>query len=147
MQEEGNLLSVGMATTFHGTFEEEFQCKPTEAPPFRGNDGEPHGLSDGEAYVARERDVVIAMRNRLQTPPAGKFSKADLTWAPHVNVGRGVQKQVKVAVISWDRLNDFIEGEQTDPQFPTTFTREVMKKQAPATLSHPRGNSSTLQVR
>jgi hypothetical protein len=45
----------------------------------------------------------------------------------------------EIAVIAWDRFNDFIDGEQNNLDFPCKFTKtkDHVRSFAPNTLKHP----------
>ena len=50
----------------------------------------------------------MALRERVQNPPPSEFSLEDLVWTNHVTNGKGL----RLVVILWDRLDDFISSEQ-----------------------------------
>jgi hypothetical protein len=61
----------------------------------------------------------------LQNPGPGPFDREDLKWTKHVHSGRGgVSKPVHTATIRWDRLEDFVEGEETMRDFLCTLNRK-----------------------
>ncbi len=43
-------------------------------------------------------------------------------WSPHFTSGHGLYRVAKIIVIPWNRLEDFVEGEQNNPDFPCKFT-------------------------
>ena len=81
------------------------------------------------------RDVTLEkLRARLQIPPPGPFDRTDISWEEKINQGRGKSRSTCTAIIPWDRLEDFVDGEQSMRDFPCTFN-EVHK------LGHKEGNA------
>jgi hypothetical protein len=78
-------------------------------------------------YLSQHGHVLLEMRNRLQYPPAGVFTYKDLTWLRAEEADAGddcfsidlerIPKTPKkkaskqVALIPWERVQDFREGE------------------------------------
>ena len=60
----------------------------------------------------------MALRESLQDPPPGEFRMEDLVWTDHVTNGKGRHKASRLAVILWDRLKDFISGEEHHASLP-----------------------------
>ena len=103
--------------------------------------------TDPVAFQAKQADLIKELRSRVQKPPLGEFSMQDLVWTDQVTNGKGKYKTSKVAVIFWDRLDDFIQGEQHHPLYPCKFTKETIRVNGPNTLRKPRANSPALLVR
>jgi hypothetical protein len=77
--------------------------------------------------ASRVRDITLEkLRARLQVPPDGPFDRTDITWEGRTNQGRGRCRDTSRAIIHWDRLGDFVAGEQSMRDFPCTFN-EVPK--------------------
>jgi hypothetical protein len=53
----------------------------------------------------------------MQSPPPEPFQKDHITWLLHVTSRHNFYKQIEIAVIPWDRLEDFVQGEQNNPEF------------------------------
>ena len=71
---------------------------------------------------ARIRDTTLEiLRSRLQVPPEGPFDRTDIIWEGRTNQGRGRCRDTSRAIIPWDRLGDFVVGEQSMRDFPCTF--------------------------
>jgi hypothetical protein len=68
--------------------------------------------SDPAAFQAKQANLIKELRSRVQTPPLGEFCMQDLLWTDLVTNGKGKYRISKVAMILWDRLADFIQGEQ-----------------------------------
>ena len=68
-------------------------------------------------------------------------------WTNHVTIGSGLHKGSKLDVILWERLDDFIFGEQHHPLYPCRFDDEVIRQNLPNSLRSPRAQSATLVVR
>lgn len=98
-------------------------------------------------FRAMQADLIISLRERVQNPPPGAFSMNDLVWTNHITQGQGKQKTSKLAVILWDRLEDFIKGEEEHPQFPCNFTKEIVRVNLPNSLRTPRAHSPALVIR
>ena len=72
--------------------------------------------------ASRVRDITLEkLRARLQVPPEGPFDRTDITWEGRTNQGRGRCRDTLRAIIPWDRLGDFVAGEQSMRDFPCTF--------------------------
>lgn len=98
-------------------------------------------------FRAMQADLIISLRERVQNPPPGAFAMDDLVWTNHVTQGQGIQKNSKLAVILWDRLQDFIQGEQQHPHFPCNFTKEIIRVNLPHSLRTPRAHSPAIVLR
>ena len=99
------------------------------------------------ADQAKQHDLIMEMRERVQNPPRGKFCFQNLAWTNHVTHGKGKYKTSMLAVIFWDRLHDFIQGEQHHPLYPCKFTKEIIRVTATNSLRSPRANSASMVVR
>ena len=67
-------------------------------------------------------DVTLEkLRARLQIPPDGPFDRTDIAWKGRTNNGCGRLRETFRAIIPWDGLGDFVEGEQSMRDFPCTF--------------------------
>ena len=98
-------------------------------------------------FRATQADLIFSLRERVQNPPPGAFAMDDLVWTNHVTQGQGTHKNSKLAVILWDRLQDFIQGEQQHPQFPCNFTKEIIRVNLPHSLRTPRAHSPAIVLR
>lgn len=98
-------------------------------------------------FRATQADRIISLRERVQNPPPGPFAMDDLVWTNHVSQGQGIQKTSKLAVILWDRLEDFIKGEQQHPHFPCTFNKNIVRVNLPHSLRAPRAHSPAIVLR
>jgi hypothetical protein len=59
------------------------------------------------------------VQSRLQHPPPGPFDREDLKWEKSThNGGEGLVKEVLMAIILWERLEDFVDGEESMHNFP-----------------------------
>ena len=103
--------------------------------------------SDPAGFEAKQANLIKELRSRVQTPPLGEFCKQDLLWTDLVTNGKGKYRTSKVAKIFWDRLADFIQGEQHDPLYPCKFTKETLRVNGPNSLRKPRANNPALLVR
>lgn len=92
-------------------------------------------------YLMRHGHKVIRIRDSLQIPPDGLFTWKDLTWnveadsetksgregdPPVLQDQHPGKKQMKlIAYIPWDRVTDFVNGEQSARKdVETTFVRD-----------------------
>jgi hypothetical protein len=84
----------------------------------------------------------------MQSPLLRPFEKDHITWLLHVTFRHGLYKHIEIAVIPWDQLEDFVQGEQKNPKFPCKFTRTKEHKlcNPSNTLTHPRTNSMSLVI-
>ena len=85
--------------------------------------------------------LIKRLQESTQYPPTGPFAFEDLQWTQQVLSGNGRYNTIKYAVIPWERLQDFIVGEQNNDLFPSKFTKEIIKTNPPNSLSNPRANS------
>ena len=104
-------------------------------------------LTDSTAFRAQQVNIILALRERVQNPPIGEFRMEDLVWTDHVTTGNGLHKNSKLAVILWERLDDFISGEEHHPLYPCKFNVEVIRRNLPNSLRSPRAHSAALAVR
>ncbi len=86
------------------------------------------------------------MKSIVQDHVFRPFLKNDFMWLPHLTNGHGLYKEVKIGVVPWNRLKDFVEGEQNNPNFPCKFTRikDHIRSSTPSMLTHPKANYATL---
>jgi hypothetical protein len=89
----------------------------------------------------------MALRDRVQNPPPASYCIEDLVWTDHVTYGKGKYKSSKLAIILWKILDDFIEGEQTNPRFSCKYTKKTMRVNLPNSLRPPRAHSLALLLR
>jgi hypothetical protein len=76
----------------------------------------------------RRLALLQKLQAQVQLLVPGPFDKEDIMWVKKTNwSGRG-KKEVLHAVILWNRLEDFVEGESTYCDFPCAFLRK--KKRA-----------------
>ena len=68
-----------------------------------------------------KKNTLEKLRARLQIPLEGHFDRTDIAWEGRTNQGRGRFRETFRAIIPWDRLGDFVEGEQSMRDFPCTF--------------------------
>lgn len=107
------------------------------------------GLAQTDPIVFEEKkaSLIMALRDRVQNPSLGSFCMKDLIWTDHVTCGKGKYKSSKLAIILWDRLDNFIKGEQNHPHFPCKYTKETMRVNLPNSLRSPSANSAALLLR
>jgi hypothetical protein len=67
------------------------------------------------------------LRQEVQFPPTDPFDKEDINWVEKTNHYGSVKKEVLQAIIPWNKLEHFVEGESTCRDFPWTF---LQKKKA-----------------
>jgi hypothetical protein len=82
----------------------------------------------------------------LQTPNTGTFMHTDLTWESHGRMkGRRsdprVFDTVLVAYIPWDRVEDFVKGEEARSDAPCKFVCQGSPTNVKGKLMFPRWNS------
>jgi hypothetical protein len=59
-------------------------------------------LQDEPFVASKERDLIEALKEIVQSPPLGPFEKDHITWLPHVTFGHSLYKQVEIVVIPRD---------------------------------------------
>ena len=95
----------------------------------------------------REQILLEEMRGVLQNPPPGPFKKEDILWRPILSQGCGHRRLNDVAVIPWERLQDFVDGENNNPEFPCRFTKEMLKKNPLGSVKLVRPNTCSVQIK
>ena len=90
--------------------------------------------TDPPAFRVQQVDILMALRESIQNPPLGEFRMEDLLWTDHITQGKGRHKGSRMAFIPWDRLADFISGEQNHPLYPCRFNAEVIRRNLPKLL-------------
>ena len=103
--------------------------------------------TDPPTFCLQQVDILMAFRDSVQNPPLGEFKMEDLVWTDHVTHGKGKHKPSKMAFILWDRLKDFISGEQNHTLYPCKFNPEVIRRNLPNSLRSPRACSPALVIR
>ena len=78
--------------------------------------------------------------------PIDEFQMEDLVWTDHVTFGSGLHRGSKLVVVLWERLDDFISGEQHRPLYPYGFNVKVIRRNLPNSLRSPRAHSAALLV-
>ena len=79
--------------------------------------------TDPPAFWIQQVDTLMGLRESIQTPPPGEFRMEDLVWTNHVTTGKGRHKGSKMTFILWDRLEDFISGEQNNTLYSMQIQR------------------------
>jgi hypothetical protein len=85
--------------------------------------GIPEIIEDTPFISSRKRDLLQALKATVQEPPPGPFQKFDILWLPYVTSVHGLYNNAEISVIPWDWLDDFIEGEQNNLDFPCKFMK------------------------
>jgi hypothetical protein len=52
-----------------------------------------------------------------------------------------------VVVIPWERLQDFVDGENNNPEFPCRFTKEALKRNPLGSVKLVRPNTYSVQIK
>ena len=71
------------------------------------------------------------------------FFKKDILWRPILSHHR----LNDVAVIPWERLQDFVDGENNNPEFPRRFTKETLKRNPLGSVKLVRPNTCSVQIK
>jgi hypothetical protein len=103
--------------------------------------------TDSPTFRVQQVDILMALRESIQTPPPSEFRMEDLVWTDHVTHEKGRHKGSRMALILWDRLEDFISSEQNQPLYPCKFNVEVIRRNLPNSLRSPRTYGPALVVR
>jgi hypothetical protein len=104
-------------------------------------------LADPTTFRAQQVKIILALRERVHKPPIGEFRMEDLVWTNHVTTGNSLHRGSKLAVILWERLDDFISGEEHHPLYPCRFNAQVIRRNLPNSLRSPRAHSAALVER
>lgn len=57
-------------------------------------------------------ELLQTLKDTLQTPEPGLIWYSNLDWLPHRTTRKGSNIDSHIAVILWDGLEDFVQGEQ-----------------------------------
>ncbi len=106
-------------------------------------------LQDEPFVALKERDLIETLKETMQSPPPKPFQKDHITWLPHVAFKHGLYKQTQIVIFPWDQLQDCVQGEHNNLEFPCKFTRTKEHKlcNPPNTLTHLRTNFMLLVIR
>ena len=103
-------------------------------------------LTNPMAFRAQRVNIILTLRYKMLKPPIGEFRIEDLVWTNHVTNGSGLLKSSKLVVILWERLDDFIYGEEHHPLYPCRFNAKVIRRNLPNSLRSSRAHSAALVV-
>jgi hypothetical protein len=101
----------------------------------------------GPYNLERETELVRDLKDMVQYPHAGLIRYSDLVWLPHTTSGNQTQVESEIAAISWDKLQDFVEGQEQNADYPTTFNRHVKKRNPAGSLARPQAYSCAQLIR
>ena len=103
--------------------------------------------TDPPAFRSQQVDILMTLRETIQSPPPGNFGMEDLLWTDHATQGRGRHRPSKMALIPWDRLGDFLSGEEHNPLYLCRFNHDVIRRNLPNSLRSPRVHSPATVIR
>jgi hypothetical protein len=92
------------------------------------------------------------LMNLVQRPPDGNFTNTDLSWARQTRVkGRRsdprTETTVSVAYIPWERVQNFVKGEEARSDAPCKFVCQGTPSNEQGKLAFPRLNSYSMVLR
>ncbi|KAJ7522502.1 hypothetical protein O6H91_18G014600 [Diphasiastrum complanatum] len=74
----------------------------------------------------------------VQDPPRGRFNATQLNWTKAQNTQEaGVEPKAEVAHIPFNRVAEFVEGEEANPDAPTNFKKVRTKSNKHGSLKYP----------
>ena len=91
----------------------------------------------------REAEPLQALKDTVQNPKPGLIRDNNLDWLPHRTIGKGTYIDSQITSIPWDKLEDLVQGEQQNLNFPCKFNRQVQWRNNPRMLAFPRVCSSS----
>ena len=103
--------------------------------------------TDSPTFRIQQVDILMGLRKSVQTPPPSEFMMEESVWTDHVTHGKGRHKGSRMAFILWDRLEDFISGEQNNTLYPCKFNTEVIRRNLPNSLRSAQVYSLALVIR
>jgi hypothetical protein len=80
---------------------------------------------------AKQARLLVAdkVHAKAQTPALGPFDRDDIIWEKHRNSGDGGQvREVHKALILWNKLQDFVDGESNSCDFPCKYNQKKRKE-------------------
>jgi hypothetical protein len=121
--------------------DDDYGASPTPEPDVvLGGAGASSGEEKYDVYDGGDMDVAVlgayrrqkerrlamlrTLRQQVQFPLASLFDKEDINLVEKTNHCGSVKKEVLHAIIPWNRLEQFVEGESTCRDFPCTFLRK-----------------------
>lgn len=78
-----------------------------------------------------------SVTHEVQTPPEGHFSSADLEWIKSLQTGEGHYREVDIAHIPTNRVEDFISGESVNIEGGTHFVKLMPQRHDSGSLLEP----------
>ena len=92
------------------------------------------------------------LRRELQIPKAGTFIHSDLTWRRDIRLkrigpGSRTEAPVSVAYIPWERVQDFVKGEEARIDGPCKFVCQGIASNKEGKLVFPRWNNYSAIIR
>ena len=115
-----------------------------------------HPLAVDPSYESTYREAHKGEFQRLlslvQRPQEGNFMHTDLSWARQTRLkGRRTDPRtpaaVSVAYIPWERVQDFLRGEEARPDAPCKFVCQGTLSKKQMKLTFPRWNSYSDVIR
>ena len=103
-------------------------------------------------YLEVHQQQLERLRSSVQRPQAGNFMHTDLLWASHIRVkGKKndpkTNEPVSVAYIPWERVQDFVKGEEARTDAPCRFVCQGTSSNKQGNLTCPRWNSYSAVMR
>lgn len=83
----------------------------------------------------REVKLLQIVKDTLQNPEPSFVRYGNLYWLPHRTIGKESYIDSQIVAIPWNRLEDFVQGEQQNPEFPCKFNRQVQWRNDPRMLA------------
>ena len=97
-------------------------------------------FTDTKSFKATQTLMISALRERVEHPLAREFSYEDLVWIDHNTCRKYKYKASQLAIITWDRLDNFIAGGKG--HHPCRFTREIIRNNPLNSLRSPRAKNA-----
>ena len=90
----------------------------------------------------REAKFLLALKDIVQNPEPSLIWYGNLDCLPHRTTRKGSYINSQIAAITWDRLEDFVQREQQNSNFPCKFNGRGQWRNNPARmLAFPRACS------
>ncbi len=68
-------------------------------------------LQNESFFTSRERDLIQALKETVQSPPLRPFQKRNIKWIFHITTKHGLYNHTQIVIIPWYWFKDFVQRE------------------------------------
>jgi hypothetical protein len=145
---------VGAVVQPCGALQTDVHLLPNEHPPSQRPPCMPRALEPSyeSTYKETHKAEFERLGSLVQTPEPGIFTHKDLKWTIHMRA-KGFRDRpkthapVSVTYIPWERVHDFVKGEEARIDGPCKFVCQGSPSNQQGKLTFPRWNSYSTIMR